>query len=252
MPLKCPAVPACPVTAGQSGRNPAATPAPSPSPSPGSKPLAGKIVGIDPGHNGGNFTDPGAIAHLIWNGTGWESCDTTGTTTDSGQPRAPTAFARVIAKVSRNHGHVFAVSFDDVKAGIAKAYDLSGISGHPHEVTLSSDHMKSLMEGQIVRLQSTRVGGHAHYLFVRCAPAVDLPEWVSACEIAIANLVNVSHLADVSDYVVSVSEGHNPVTNTPSWSQRGYLYQHDRRTSVWALIAKLAIWAAQEAGKTRQ
>ena len=51
-------------------------------------PLAGKIIGIDPGHNGGNFTDPGAIARLIWNGTAWETCDTTGTTTDGGYTEA--------------------------------------------------------------------------------------------------------------------------------------------------------------------
>jgi hypothetical protein len=71
-----------------------------------------------------------------------------------------------------------------------------------------------------------------------------------ACAIAIANVANVSDLADVSDYAVSVTEGQNPVTDTPSWSQRGYVLQHDRRTSVWALVAKVAIWAAEEAGKT--
>ena len=69
--------------------------------------------------------------------------------------------------------------------------------------------------------------------------------------VAIANVANLSDLADVSDYAVSVSEGHNPVTNTPPWSQRGYVFQHDRRTSVWALIAKVAVWAAEEAVKTR-
>ena len=69
--------------------------------------------------------------------------------------------------------------------------------------------------------------------------------------VAIANVANLSDLADVSDYAVSVTEGHNPVTNTPPWSQRGYVFQHDRRTSVWALIAKVAVWAAEEAGKTR-
>jgi hypothetical protein len=69
--------------------------------------------------------------------------------------------------------------------------------------------------------------------------------------VAIANVANLSDLVDVSDYAVSVSEGHNPVTNTPPWSQRGYVFQHDRRTSVWALIAKVAVWAAEEAVKTR-
>jgi N-acetylmuramoyl-L-alanine amidase len=52
------------------------------------EPLAGKIVGIDPGHNGLNWTDPGYIDQQIWNGTGYEDCDTTGTETASGYTEA--------------------------------------------------------------------------------------------------------------------------------------------------------------------
>ena len=51
-------------------------------------PLRGKIVGIDPGHNGGNFTDPAAIAWQVWNGMEWENCDTTGTETNGGYTEA--------------------------------------------------------------------------------------------------------------------------------------------------------------------
>jgi N-acetylmuramoyl-L-alanine amidase len=51
-------------------------------------PLAGKIVGIDPGHNGRNGTDPSYIDHLIWNGREEEGCDTTGTETDAGYSEA--------------------------------------------------------------------------------------------------------------------------------------------------------------------
>jgi N-acetylmuramoyl-L-alanine amidase len=51
-------------------------------------PLAGKIVGIDPGHNGRNYTDPGYIDHPIWNGREEEDCDTTGTETASGYTEA--------------------------------------------------------------------------------------------------------------------------------------------------------------------
>jgi N-acetylmuramoyl-L-alanine amidase len=54
----------------------------------GRKPLAGKIVGIDPGHNGRNWTDPAFIDHLVWNGREWEACDTTGTETDGGYTEA--------------------------------------------------------------------------------------------------------------------------------------------------------------------
>jgi N-acetylmuramoyl-L-alanine amidase len=61
-----------------------AAPSPTPTPTASALPLAGKVVGIDPGHNGGNFTDPDAIAQQIWNGAEWEACDTTGTTTDGG------------------------------------------------------------------------------------------------------------------------------------------------------------------------
>ena len=58
------------------------------SPGPASLPLAGQVVGVDPGHNGGNFTHTADIAHLIWNGREWEACNTTGTATDAGYTEA--------------------------------------------------------------------------------------------------------------------------------------------------------------------
>ncbi len=62
-------------------------------------PLTGVVVGIDPGHNGRNWTDPAFIDRTIWNGTGPETCDTTGTATDGGFTEAQfnwdvAAFAR--------------------------------------------------------------------------------------------------------------------------------------------------------------
>lgn len=52
------------------------------------KPLSGKVVGIDPGHNGRNYTDPSFINREIWNGREDETCDTTGTETDGGYTEA--------------------------------------------------------------------------------------------------------------------------------------------------------------------
>jgi N-acetylmuramoyl-L-alanine amidase len=52
------------------------------------RPLAGKVVGIDPGHNGLNYTAPQIINQPVWNGREDESCDTTGTATDSGYTEA--------------------------------------------------------------------------------------------------------------------------------------------------------------------
>jgi N-acetylmuramoyl-L-alanine amidase len=51
-------------------------------------PLAGKVVGIDPGHNGLNYTAPQIIDQPVWNGQEDESCDTTGTATDGGYTEA--------------------------------------------------------------------------------------------------------------------------------------------------------------------
>jgi len=51
-------------------------------------PLTGKVVGIDPGHNGLNYTDPTFIDHQIWNGREDETCNTTGTETDGGYTEA--------------------------------------------------------------------------------------------------------------------------------------------------------------------
>ena len=51
-------------------------------------PLAGKVVGIDPGHNGLNYTSPAFLNRKVWNGREWEGCDTTGTQTAGGYTEA--------------------------------------------------------------------------------------------------------------------------------------------------------------------
>ncbi|MGH2718455.1 MAG: N-acetylmuramoyl-L-alanine amidase [Actinomycetota bacterium] len=94
-------------TTGTTGPGPSRVPAPAPTPShavpppassapaaagggPGTFPptasgvLDGKVVAIDPGHNGRNYSDPSYVNHLIFNGREQEACDTTGTETDSG------------------------------------------------------------------------------------------------------------------------------------------------------------------------
>jgi N-acetylmuramoyl-L-alanine amidase len=87
-------------------------------PAPGRAPLAGKIIGIDPGHNGLNYTDPAFLEHRIWNGREWEGCDTTGTRTAGGYTEARFTWnvavylradlvklgARVVMTRNGNHG----------------------------------------------------------------------------------------------------------------------------------------------------
>jgi N-acetylmuramoyl-L-alanine amidase len=87
-----PASPAGPADTPHASSQPASVAPPSsPAAAPPSqppRPLAGITVGIDPGHNGLNGTDPAYLNRLIWNGRQWETCDTTGTETDAGYTEA--------------------------------------------------------------------------------------------------------------------------------------------------------------------
>ena len=69
-------------------------------------PLAGKVVGIDPGHNGRNGADPSFINRIIYNGREQETCDTTGTETDFGYTEARFNFnvARYLTADLRGEG----------------------------------------------------------------------------------------------------------------------------------------------------
>src|SRR5271165_188114 len=73
---------------GSSGGAPASDPSASEIPTVARLPLTGKTVGIDPGHDGGNFTHAAYINTMIWNGRAEETCDTTGTATASGYTEA--------------------------------------------------------------------------------------------------------------------------------------------------------------------
>jgi N-acetylmuramoyl-L-alanine amidase len=70
------------------------------------QPLTGVVVGIDPGHNGRNYTDPAYIDRPVWNGREMEACDTTGTETDAGYPEPRFTFrvARLLAADLRRNG----------------------------------------------------------------------------------------------------------------------------------------------------
>ena len=104
--------------APQASRATTAPAADSTAPASPRKLLTGKTVGIDPGHNGGNFNDPGYLNQLIWNGREEETCDTTGTQTASGYTEARFNFnvarylradlealgARVVMTRTNDHG----------------------------------------------------------------------------------------------------------------------------------------------------
>jgi N-acetylmuramoyl-L-alanine amidase len=82
-----------------------------PSARPSDQPLAGKTILVDPGHNGGNASHPGAINRKVDAGGFLKECDTTGTSTtptrtDAGYPEHAFTFdvAQRLAVLLRARG----------------------------------------------------------------------------------------------------------------------------------------------------
>lgn len=58
--------------------------------------------------------------------------------------------------------------------------------------------------------------------------------------IATMSISNVTDLADLSDYRIDAREGENALANLPPRNMSALVEGHDRRQSVWCLIAKAA------------
>jgi len=65
--------------------------------------------------------------------------------------------------------------------------------------------------------------------------------------LAHATASNISNLAPVSDYQVEAMEHDNALAGRPAWRSRGMIGAHRREQTVWALVARVAQWAAARA-----
>jgi len=81
------------------------------------RPLAGKVIVIDPGHNGNNWRAPEKINKKVNAVTMWKPCDTTGTTTNDGYPESAFAWdvATRLAKLLRAQGATVKLTRKDNK-----------------------------------------------------------------------------------------------------------------------------------------
>ncbi|MFC7718579.1 N-acetylmuramoyl-L-alanine amidase [Nonomuraea recticatena] len=81
-------VAAQPSASAASSSAPAASPAAGSAAPTADRPLEGRTIVIDPGHNGGNHKNPKAINRQVNVLTQWKACDTTGTSTNDGYSEA--------------------------------------------------------------------------------------------------------------------------------------------------------------------
>ncbi|WP_440072067.1 N-acetylmuramoyl-L-alanine amidase [Streptosporangium sp. OZ121] len=72
----------------------------------GREPLSGKVVVIDPGHNGQNYRHPAEINKKVNVLTQWKACDTTGTATANGYSEAAFTWdvSQRLAKILKSRG----------------------------------------------------------------------------------------------------------------------------------------------------
>lgn len=70
---------------------------------------------------------------------------------------------------SAGHSHSFTVPKEDVSAGVEKTYELSEVSGHRHQVTISAAQFETLKNNNSISATSTSDSGHTHGISVSCA-----------------------------------------------------------------------------------
>jgi len=93
-------------------------------------PLAGIVIAVDPGHNGGNAAHIRQISRLVWSGTRWRPCATVGTTTVDGYPEHRLNFAvarRVEARLEALGATVYLTRSGDT--GVGPCVDARGRFG---------------------------------------------------------------------------------------------------------------------------
>lgn len=70
--------------------------------------------------------------------------------------------------IDANHGHAMTVSKADVVAGAEKIYDIEGVSGHVHLVTVTAAMFTVLQNNMQVTVSSSN-DGHIHDVTIACA-----------------------------------------------------------------------------------
>ncbi len=136
-----------------------------------------------------------------------------------GHPLPPPSKLEIDGRVSQNHGHVFTLSIADVDAATDRTYDLSGTSGHKHEVTITRASFLELQQAKVVRLASTAYGGHLHRIYARVRQNPLPPEETNVCEVFIGGkddhelIIPKSHLEGAVDRTYDI-QANSPHTHS--------------------------------------
>lgn len=140
---------------GSSTTTGSVAPAAASHPSGGSGSVAGKVIVIDPGHNGDNGAHPEIINKPVNAGGFMKECNTTGTATDSGYSESAFNFAVAIAlqaKLQAMGATVILTRTDD--HGVGPCIDQRGLTAQQH-------HADALLS---IHADGAPSGGHGFHV----------------------------------------------------------------------------------------
>lgn len=73
------------------------------------------------------------------------------------------------SSISLNHGHTLIIPKEDVVAGAAKSYVITGTATHAHEVQVTMDLFAKLKNNEQVSVLSSLNADHTHQITIKCA-----------------------------------------------------------------------------------
>ncbi len=115
-------------------------------------------------------------------GSGGSSAGSAGT--GGSMPLPPNCSTQLTVAITADHGHVLAITIEDVMAGVDKVYDTTGTSMHPHWIQMTAADFAKLQAGDMVR-KLTCNDGHEHEFIINCtavtAPTTT-PSIVALCD----------------------------------------------------------------------
>jgi N-acetylmuramoyl-L-alanine amidase len=169
------------------------------------RPLAGVVIAIDPGHNGGSAGHMDQLNRLVFVGNRWKACNTVGTTTVSGYPEHRFNFAvalRVKARLEALGATVYMTRTTDT--GVGPCVDVRGKFGAKVHATLtlsihgngapSADHGFFVMKPGLVR-------GYTDDILTRSAKlATSIRSGLVGAGLSIANYYATNGLKTRTDF----------------------------------------------------
>lgn len=84
----------------------------------------------------------------------------------------PLTTPKVISVISRNHGHEFSISYEELMTESLGQVSIQGQSGHPHSLILTPEIYHALRTQLSVEIETSTDAGHKHIVKITREPII--------------------------------------------------------------------------------